>query len=207
MAMTIDRVCINHLARATQRERSLRLRLAEVTDWPLPRPLWYPAVDGLKLPAALNTHGPAYGNVCTIRRILEDGLADGIGSVLILENDVLFAPDFGSRLTALAADVPDGWDVVQLGGRVWTGGTPLTPRLSRGFSVSTYAVAFSRAGMEGMLLHLARHWHRDQRACLWLKHWVEAQQPAAYIATPPLVGHAAGQSMQSNAIHAQEIWE
>ena len=207
MAMSIDRVCINHLARATQRERAMRLRLAEVGEWPLPAPLWYPAVDGLRLPAALNTHGPAYGNVCTIRRILEDGLADGIGSVLILEDDVVFAPDFGPRLTALAADVPDDWEVVQLGGRVWAGATPLTPRLSRGFSASTYAVAFSRAAMEYMLLHLARNWHRDQRACLWFKHWAEGAHPAMYIATPPLCGHAAGPSTQSNTVHAQEIWE
>ena len=207
MAMSIDRVCINHLARATRREQSMVSRLAEVGDWPLPAPLWYPAVDGLRLPAALNTHGPAYGNVCTIRRILEDGLADGIGSVLILEDDVLFAPDFASRLAALAADVPDGWDVVQLSGRVWTGATPLTPRLSRGFSASTYAIVFSRAAMEGMLLHLAHNWHRNQRACLWLKHWVEVAHPAVYIATPPLVGHASGPSTQSNTLYAQETWE
>lgn len=133
-----DRVLCVNLNRRPRRWERFQAELP--TDWPFAQPQRYPAVDGfavglpawfapkiLQLGGGLRLVSPvpfrlrrlrgAWGCYRTHLRILEDALTDRLDSVLVFEDDAVFAPDFGRKVQEFLTAVPDDWDQIYLGGQ------------------------------------------------------------------------------------------
>lgn len=64
-----------------------------------------------------------------MRHIAEQNPTDAHGS-LILEDDVSFPPDFGTKLQALASEVPSDWDIIYLD-KVNPNSTQISPNVHK----------------------------------------------------------------------------
>lgn len=87
--------------------------------WPFPYPLQSPGVSGLRCrPAAWwrNTSA-AWGAYRAHHLAIEQALTDGVGSLLVLEDDAVFLPDFSARVRDTLEDMPDDAEMIYLGGQ------------------------------------------------------------------------------------------
>jgi len=87
--------------------------------WPWLRPVPYYGVDhrGALPPPRWHTSGGAYGCYLSHLGIISGAQADGIGRLLVLEDDATFAIKFSQRAPAFVADAPAGWGMLALGGQ------------------------------------------------------------------------------------------
>lgn len=110
-------VCIN-LDRRPDRWSSFQEHIASI-DWPFTEAERFSATDGAKVnpPAWFKAGGGAWGCLQSHIRILEQSLQDGIQSLLILEDDAVFAESFHSDVLKFFNTVPSDWDGVMLGGQ------------------------------------------------------------------------------------------
>jgi GR25 family glycosyltransferase involved in LPS biosynthesis len=113
-----DRVVVINLATATHRLASLKANLAEI-GWPLREPQVMRAVDGyrVQVPSTFTEGGPAYGCLRSHCRVLEEAMMDDLDSVMVLEDDCVFRPDFSAKLDQFLPSLPDDWDALFLGGQ------------------------------------------------------------------------------------------
>lgn len=113
-----ERVVVVNLDRRPDRWAQFQANLAAV-EWPFLPPVRFRAVDGqLSPPPARWISGPgAWGCMQSHRRILEDCLLDKVGSVLVLEDDAYFPPDFPEKVALFLSRVPDDWECLMLGGQ------------------------------------------------------------------------------------------
>ncbi|HEY1601636.1 MAG TPA: glycosyltransferase family 25 protein [Pirellulales bacterium] len=104
------------LASRPDRWQAFRSRLPR--DWPFAEPIRVRAVDGrLAPPPAWWRSGPgAWGCYRSHLSILEDCLNKRIESVLLLEDDAIFVPDFREKVEEFFSHLPDDWSFVYLGG-------------------------------------------------------------------------------------------
>lgn len=88
-------------------------------DWPFPAPQRYPAIDGQQCPAPKfwKQGNGAWGCYRSHVRILEDCLAGGVESVLLLEDDARFVPRFRENVERFLAALPADWQLLYLGGQ------------------------------------------------------------------------------------------
>lgn len=73
--------------------------------------------DTVTVPGFFISGGGAYGCRQTHLRTLEDALLDGIETLLVLEDDVRFCPNFTEKLLDFMRRVPDDWNGLMLGGQ------------------------------------------------------------------------------------------
>lgn len=96
------------------------------------------------------------GCLLSHRRAIEQAYNDGLDSVLVFEDDVLFAPDFDQHAQQAVASLQStAWDIFYLG---FTPKAPLLPAgdgLVRTYGgLTTHAIAYHRRAMPAMLRYL-----------------------------------------------------
>lgn len=112
-----DLVVVLNLPSRMDRWRRFQQRLP--SDWPFAPPLRFPAIDGRSLtrPAWWRGGAGAWGCYLSHMAILRDCLRHGVESVLILEDDVAFAPDFSEQVRSYIAHLPSDWQFIYFGGQ------------------------------------------------------------------------------------------
>lgn len=113
-----DRVVLINLDRRDDRLRRVRKEIM-AADWPFKSPERFRAIDASRLPVPIGwqSGGGAWGCMQSHRQVLERALLDGIQSILVIEDDVTFRPDFGAKVAEFLANVPMDWDQLMIGGQ------------------------------------------------------------------------------------------
>ncbi len=112
-----DRVCLINLDKRKDRMGAFK---AKVSTYPcLQNFIRYRAVHGdtVTVPGFFISGGGAWGCRQSHLRILEDAMMDGIETLLVLEDDVRFVPNFEAKLKTFLSRVPDDWEGLMLGGQ------------------------------------------------------------------------------------------
>ena len=155
VGMSMDRlftrsVCIN-LDRRPDRWRRMRERLGRLGMGSVAR---VPATDGRsgQVPAAWAGREGAYGCLVSHRAVAAAAWADGVESLLVLEDDVEFDPEVDPKLRAALAELPDDWTFLYIGGSHRVRPEPVGAHVGRCVStLSTYAYAVRRPALRRLL--------------------------------------------------------
>jgi hypothetical protein len=118
LSRLFDRVVCINLDRRPDRWEALTHNLASC-GWPFAPVTRARGVDASKLalPSGWRHGVGAWGCLQSHRRVVEDALLDGVESLLVLEDDALFPPDFGDRAARFMDAVPQDWEGVMFGGQ------------------------------------------------------------------------------------------
>jgi hypothetical protein len=113
-----DRVVIINLDRREDRWKAIQDKFSKI-NWPFKEPERFSAYDGNSLPAPIGwTEGAGtWGCLLSHREVLGRAIQDGLQSVLVLEDDIFFAPNFETRVLEFLKGVPENWDQIMLGGQ------------------------------------------------------------------------------------------
>ncbi|HEY1921497.1 MAG TPA: glycosyltransferase family 25 protein [Tepidisphaeraceae bacterium] len=109
-----DRVVVVNLARRPERmERFWNL----LSDWPFKKPERFEAVDGeaAGVPAGWDKGAGAWGCLLSHRALMDRAIADGVGTLLVLEDDAIPVANFGAMAGEFLRSVPADWDGLMLG--------------------------------------------------------------------------------------------
>lgn len=111
---TFDRVVVLNLARRPER---LQHFWSVLKDWPFKTPERVEAVDGhaIGAPAGWDKGAGAWGCLLSHRMILDRAIADGLNSILLLEDDAYPARNFGALAADFLMNVPADWDGLMFG--------------------------------------------------------------------------------------------
>jgi hypothetical protein len=139
--MLPNRVCIN-LDRRPERWERMQARFANVGLGPVER---FPAIDGrnLEVPAGWPESAGAYGCLRSHLAVVRHACAQNRESVLIIEDDVLFADRFHEDFEQRVRGLPANWDMLFFGCLHHDPPAPVAPgigRLRASFSTLMYAV-------------------------------------------------------------------
>ena len=132
------------------------------------------ACDGAREqpPEGWGAGGGAWGCLQSHLRVLTTALEDGVESVLVLEDDVVFHPHTARVLPEFLRAVPSGWSQIYLGGQHLKPARPAgSPLVVIPSNVNrTHAYAVSRAGLPAVISWLSRTqdflrpgWHLDHQ--------------------------------------------
>lgn len=193
-----DRVVVISLRRRPDRLEAFRARAAAA--WPGQAIDLVEAVDGQLAPGPDWWRSPAgaWGCYRTHQRILEDALHQGVGSLLVFEDDATFVADFPARLAALWAALPADAGQVYIGGQHLRPPVPVNDEVVRCTNCNRthgYAVVGGHAIRQlYRWLHAGQHWRGKHH----VDHHYGRQHPSGVPAYAPrgdwLVGQAAGNS-------------
>jgi hypothetical protein len=214
-----DRVYIINCQHRPDRREALfnHLQSLELVDWD--KVVWQRGIVGdyTGHPAYWKAGRGAWGCLQSHRRVLEDALheRDDYGctlkSILVLEDDVVFAPDTATRLDDIASELPAQWGQLYLGGQHRGGRSPITTNLCVGSRVNrTHAYAVHRDCYAKMYHHIS---HAPDYMGAAVKH-VDHQLELAHTrkdwlvlcANPWVAGQAAGSSNISGRINETQWW-
>ena len=159
-----ERVCVINLDRRPDRWREFLERLP--ADWPFAPPTRVSAVDGTLCPPPdwWRPGAGAWGCYRSHARVIEQALCEGVSSLLILEDDATFPPDFTPRALSFLGRLPPDWQMLYLGGQHLRTRTRPPTRLAedlyRPFNVNrTHAYALRGDMREVVYRHLnGRDW-------------------------------------------------
>ena len=198
-----ERVYLINLRRRPDRlARFAAMRAAD--GWDFPDPEIFPAVDGAKCtPPDYFIHGGgAWGCLRSHTAVLDRCVTDGVGSVLVLEDDVTWQPDTWARLRRFMQAAPADWDQLMLGGQHMRRPEQIAPGVVRVAGAGrTHAYAVRGPAM----LSLLRLWYTSQRhidhvMCGWQRQW------KVYAPDPFLFGQCEGQSDISGRRDDVRFW-
>ena len=151
LAETFDRVVVVNLARRPERIARFWQTLG---NWPFRKPERFEAIDGsaVSVPPEWKMGAGAWGCMLSHRQILRSAIADGLESLLVLEDDALPAPNFNSLVANFLSNVPADWDCLMLGGQHLHTPKPIAHRVVQCISANrTHAFAIRRRMMPGLL--------------------------------------------------------
>ncbi len=211
-----DRICIINLPQHQDRKVRLSCQLEELG---LARPnevRWVAAISGAMLPPPYwwRCGQGAWGCLLSHARIVQDAMADGVETLLILEDDATFHPRAAEMLHAFMAQVPEDWDQIYLGGQHLATPAPVpgAPMVHRPHNVNrTHAYALTHQVMARFHEHIweppgaqgpSEGWHIDHQ--LGSAH--ESQAWNIYTPLWWLCGQEAGQSSTSGAVQPRYWW-
>jgi hypothetical protein len=186
-----DRVVVINLARRADRLARFHERLAG--NWPFAPPRRFEAVDGANtpMPATWDKGAGAWGCAQSHLAVLNAAIADGVSSLLVLEDDACPVDDLPGQAELFLARVPADWDCLMLGTEHLLKPTPVAPGVVRCVtSIRSHAYAV-RGGIMPML---SAFWQRNQTdhcdlvLCSLMGHY------KAYAPDPLLIGQDAGWS-------------
>jgi hypothetical protein len=186
-----DRVVVINLARRQQ--RLARFSQLLHGNWPFATPSRFEAIDGSKLtPPATWDKGPgAWGCQLSHLAVLDSAIADGVSSLLVLEDDAYPISDLPGQAKQFFADVPDDWDCLMLGTEHLVAPTPVTSGVVR-CTTSIRSHAYAVRGP--MMAMLSTFWknnvtdHCDLVLSALMGHY------KVYAPDPLLIGQDAGVS-------------
>lgn len=209
-----DRVLVINLDRRPDRWNSFKKNLP--TDWPFRAPERFRAIDGrhVKPPDWWREGGGAWGCYRSHARVLEDCLQNGIGNVLVLEDDAVFCDHFSAEARTFLSNVPSDWEMLYLGGQHLDVGK-VPPRRVNDWVYEPYNVnrthAMAIKGPEFMQvlyrhLHQWNHWLRGNHIDHHLGRLHRERNRRIYAPKSWLIGQAAGQSDISWRNAKQRYW-
>lgn len=149
---TFDKVVVVNLARRPQRLQ--RFWAALGPDWPFRHPERFEAVDGqaVPVPGEWKQGAGAWGCMLSHRQVVRSAIADGLDSILILEDDASPIPSFATRVPDFLARVPADWDCLMLGGQHLRQPIAIGPGIVQCVGTQrTHAFALRRTMMPGLL--------------------------------------------------------
>jgi hypothetical protein len=131
LANAFERVVVINLTRRPDRLARLSKRLEG--NWPFAAPRRFEAIDGSRTspPATWKKGAGAWGCAQSHRAVLDAAIADGVSSLLVLEDDAYVADDFASRAELFLARVPEDWDCLMLGAEHLLPPDPVAPGVAR----------------------------------------------------------------------------
>jgi hypothetical protein len=202
-----DRVVLINLNSRPDRLEAFKKRQQQ-TGWPLPDPEVYPAIHGdtVGVPGYWLSGGGAWGCCRSHVNVLERAVMDRVGSVLVLEDDLIWRPDLGARLAEFMAAVPGDWDQLMLGGQHYQSNPrPVAPGVvkcgdGRG-THRTHAYVVRGEAMKSLLaLWYRTNRHVDHVMGPWQKGW------NVYAPDPFLFGQGPGKSDISGRDDTIRYW-
>jgi len=162
------RVCIN-LDRRPERWERMQVRFAAAGVGAVDR---FPAVDGgkLQVPAGWPESAGAYGCLRSHLAVVRDARARGRESILIMEDDVVFADGFQEQFQERVRHLPADWDMLFFGCLHYEPPEPAAPGLGRlRVSFSTFMYAVRRTVYEDFISLNQRERHPVDRTNLILQ--------------------------------------
>jgi hypothetical protein len=91
------------------------------------------------------------------RAVLASAIADGVTSLLVLEDDAYPVPNFAERADEFLARVPSDWDCLMFGGEHLRDPVPVAPGIIRCMAANR-AHAYALRGR--IIPALLRYWHQ-----------------------------------------------
>lgn len=208
-------VVINLESRRDRWQRFLH-QLSDV-DWPFKRPMRLSAVDGrlVEAPRWWRAGEGAWGCHQSHLRAIEMALMWEVESILVLEDDVRFVPDFCGRVRRFLSHVPHGWDQLYLGGQHLLqdvqAPAQVNAEILRPFNVNrTHAYALSRRFLRPVYRHLTDYGEHARRPDLHVDHRLgelhQTGEYAVYAPTRWLTGQLGGYSDVKSDLVPDRIW-
>lgn len=209
-----DRVVLINLKRRPDRLARITEHLHEC-KWPFKWPKVFPAIDGsiVASPEGWQSGGGAWGCMRSHQQIFERAMMDKVKSLLILEDDACFAPDFTDKVMEFLNIVPEDWDQLMLGGQhINQNGTPVL--IKPGVYRCTDCERTHCYAIRGdFLTKLYQRWVRGgdyngEVHCDWIMGRDPSMQASHHVYAPErfLVGQDRGKSDINGGIHARKFW-
>lgn len=199
-----DRVYLINLKRRT--DRIARFKALQVEHgWHLPEPVIFEAIEGdrVGVPAYFSQGGGAWGCLRSHVTCLERCVMDEVGSVLMLEDDLVWHSDAWERLDKFMKTVPSDWDQLMLGGQmIGSQGPEVVEGVVKVRNCQrTHAYVIRGKAMKSLL----NTWytcgvHIDWKMGEWQKGW-NVYAPSEFV-----FGQGAGKSDISGRNNATQFW-
>lgn len=183
-------------------------------DWPF-RPIQrVAAMDGRRVPppAWWSQGGGAWGCYRSHVQIIEQALNTGLRSLLILEDDALFDPQFTEKAVRFVQELPPDWGMVYLGGQhLFVDQHPplrISPLVYRPYNVNrTHAYALRGPMIQRVYHHLMQqNWEPKDHIDHHLGRFHQTQKSAIYCPANWLVGQMEGDSNISGRHAPIRFW-
>jgi Glycosyltransferase family 25 (LPS biosynthesis protein) len=181
----------------------------EKARWPFQRPQVFSAIEGNKVgvPKFWQTGGGSYGCMRSHLALLERAIQDDVDSILVLEDDAIFLPDFAERVAAFLEHVPQDWQCLMLGGQhVNSTPFPVAPGVVRAGAGGGIQRTHCYALRGGEIMKaLYRVWANAAVHCDWVMGPCTAKFNT-YAPDPFLVGQSEGSSDISGGSNPPKFW-
>ncbi len=199
-----ERVYLINLARRKDRWHAFKLR-QETHGWRLPSVELFSAIEGetVGVPAYFREGGGAWGCLRSHVAILERCLMEGVGSVLVLEDDVEWFSGCWGELELFLQRVPGDWSQLMLGGQHMATPTPVQPGVVRVHNCQrTHAYALRGPAIKSLL----RAWYTASVHLDWVMGGDWQRGWPVYAPDPFVFGQAGGRSDISGRLNNALYW-
>ncbi len=186
-----DRVVVINLARRA--DRLSRFSARAERNWPFAPPQRFEAIDGLTLtpPPQWKKGAGAWGCQQSHRKVLDTAIADGVSSLLVLEDDAYPIDNLASQAQRFFASVPDDWNCLMLGAEHLSPPLRIAPGVVRciaSIRCHAYALRGPLMAMLSVFWECNKTDHCDLVLSSLMQHY------KTYAPDPLLFGQDAGQS-------------
>ncbi len=199
VGMNIDDAVVISLPERTDRLKAFYEGLPN--PWPFPWPRLASGVLATPPPSWRVSAG-AYGCALAHVAVIEQAWRRGVESLLVLEDDALFAENFAQRWTSFAQAVPPSWSLIMLGGQHHQPPVRMG-RVSRCVATGRTHAYIIRARAMPLVI---RTWRASRTHIDHALPQLQARMPV-FAPSPLLVGQRAGLSDISNGWREDRMWD
>ncbi|HCS51899.1 glycosyltransferase family 25 protein [Rubinisphaera sp.] len=210
---TFDAIyCIN-LDRRQDRWEQFQKRIPG--DWPFREIERVSAVEGKQVPAPewWKQGNGAWGCYRTHLQLIENALNRGLDSILLLEDDAEFCPDFTQEVIQFLDAIPEDWGMLYLGGQhLYVNAYPpqrISERVFQPYNVNrTHAFALRGRTMKKVYQHLCRRdWQNGHHIDHHLGRFHQRREDPIYCPDRWLIGQAEGRSNIAGKSFQLRYWK